>query len=434
MDTSIAILVILGVSFVFTLPSLLQGTDASERRAEVSPSARAVPLGGRAVSLGGRDRARRASRVCSGQGAAGAGVTGHGAGLAAPHTTNSLDTNMRKKASPSNSAKLKRLLALGFVGFLLGAVVTGVIAVMGVLSFAAPVLLLAASLACLTGVVVLNGLSAPIAEVATPQPVHSPAARAGARAAGGRAYAQDGAQTRDVAQPARAKAGATSVQPARAQVREVAQPVRAQVKTQAPVAAPSGVPARAKHVVRGVRQSGEDAPTSEIPIVGRIGNLSAVEPPRAVMDQPVVPVEAAAGAGVELHLGRAFEDASAGRGWFPKDIPAPTYVTAAQAEPRQRLQAVEVEQTSYGQSPASREELAHAFAAETRTRPEFEDAARVAVDSGVGAGAAGAGVGAGPVDAGDAAALRHGKTAIRADRNMANARAVVDDMLARRRA
>ena len=111
-------------------------------------------------------------------------------------------------------------------------------------------------------------------------------------------------------------------------------------------------------------------------------------------------------------MGEKFEELSKGKGWFPKDMPVPTYVTKAHAEPATTSGKVETAQTSYGDSPSDREELARAFAAEVGARPELEDAAK------------------------DSAALRHGKAAIRSDKKLANddARAVVDGVLARRRA
>lgn len=251
--------------------------------------------------------------------------------------------------------KLKRLLALGFAGFFVAAVVTGAFSIFGPLSFAAPVLTMAASLACLTGVVALNGVHEP----------EAPRAK----------------------QASRAQKTVRTQQTVRA---EKAQPV---ARTTAPKP----------------RVSEPEAITSEIPAVkeenGKVDVAAAREPEQklSVTDASEAP---------ELHLGEKFEELSQGKGWFPKDMPVPTYVTKAQAEPATTSGKMEAAQTSYGDSPSDREELARAFAAEVGARPELEDAAK------------------------DAAALRHGKAAIRSDKKLANdnARAVVDDVLARRRA
>lgn len=251
--------------------------------------------------------------------------------------------------------KLKRLLALGFAGFFVAAVVTGAFSIFGPLSFAAPVLTMAASLACLTGVVALNG-------------VHEP-------------------ETPRAKQASRAQKTVRTQQTVRA---EKAQPV---ARTTAPK----------------LRVSEPEAITSEIPAVkeenGKVDVAAAREPEQklSVTDASEAP---------ELHLGEKFEELSQGKGWFPKDMPVPTYVTKAQAEPATTSGKMEAAQTSYGDSPSDREELARAFAAEVGARPELEDAAK------------------------DTAALRHGKAAIRSDKKLANdnARAVVDDVLARRRA
>lgn len=251
--------------------------------------------------------------------------------------------------------KLKRLLALGFAGFFVAAVVTGAFSIFGPLSFAAPVLTMAASLACLTGVVALNG-------------VHEP-------------------ETPRAKQASRAQKTVRTQQTVRA---EKAQPV---ARTTAPK----------------LRVSEPEAITSEIPAVkeenGKVDVVAAREPEQklSVTDASEAP---------ELHLGEKFEELSQGKGWFPKDMPVPTYVTKAHAEPATTSGKMEAAQTSYGDSPSDREELARAFAAEVGARPELEDAAK------------------------DSAALRHGKAAIRSDKKLANdnARAVVDDVLARRRA
>ncbi|MBM7816017.1 hypothetical protein JOE56_000711 [Brevibacterium paucivorans] len=251
--------------------------------------------------------------------------------------------------------KLKRLLALGFAGFFVAAVVTGAFSIFGPLSFAAPVLTMAASLACLTGVVALNGVHEP----------EAPRAK----------------------QASRAQKTVRTQQTVRA---EKAQPV---ARTTAPK----------------LRVSEPEAITSEIPAVkeenGKVDVVAVREPEQklSVTDASEAP---------ELHLGEKFEELSQGKGWFPKDMPVPTYVTKAQAEPATTSGKMEAAQTSYGDSPSDREELARAFAAEVGARPELEDAAK------------------------DTAALRHGKAAIRSDKKLANdnARAVVDDVLARRRA
>lgn len=251
--------------------------------------------------------------------------------------------------------KLKRLLALGFAGFFVAAVVTGAFSIFGPLSFATPVLTMAASLACLTGVVALNGVHEP----------EAPRAK----------------------QASRAQKTVRTQQTVRA---EKAQPV---ARTTAPKP----------------RVSEPEAITSEIPAVKEENSQADVaaahEPEQklSVTDASEAP---------ELHLGEKFEELSQGKGWFPKDMPVPTYVTKAQAEPATTSGKMEAAQTSYGDSPSDREELARAFAAEVGARPELEDAAK------------------------DTAALRHGKAAIRSDKKLANdnARAVVDDVLARRRA
>ncbi|MGX6450876.1 hypothetical protein [Brevibacterium paucivorans] len=251
--------------------------------------------------------------------------------------------------------KLKRLLALGFAGFFVAAVVTGAFSIFGPLSFAAPVLTMAASLSCLTGVVALNGVHEP----------EAPRAK----------------------QASRAQKTVRTQQAVRA---EKAQPV-------------------ARTTASKLRVSEPEAITSEIPAVkeenGKVDVAAAREPEQklSVTDASEAP---------ELHLGEKFEELSQGKGWFPKDMPVPTYVTKAQAEPATTSGKMEAAQTSYGDSPSDREELARAFAAEVGARPELEDAAK------------------------DTAALRHGKAAIRSDKKLANdnARAVVDDVLARRRA
>ena len=251
--------------------------------------------------------------------------------------------------------KLKRLLALGFAGFFVAAVVTGAFSIFGPLSFATPVLTMAASLACLTGVVALNGVHEP----------EAPRAK----------------------QTSRVQKTVRTQQTVRA---EKAQPV---ARTTAPKP----------------RVSEPEAITSEIPAVkeekDQADVAAAREPEQklSVTDASEAP---------ELHLGEKFEELSQGKGWFPKDMPVPTYVTKAQAEPATTSGKMEAAQTSYGDSPSDREELARAFAAEVGARPELEDAAK------------------------DTAALRHGKAAIRSDKKLANdnARAVVDDVLARRRA
>lgn len=251
--------------------------------------------------------------------------------------------------------KLKRLLALGFAGFFVAAVVTGAFSIFGPLSFAAPVLTMAASLACLTGVVALNGVHEP----------EAPRAKQASRA-------QKTVRTQQIVRA------------------EKAQPV---ARTTAPK----------------LRVSEPEAITTEIPAVkeenGKVDVVAAREPEQklSVTDASEAP---------ELHLGEKFEELSQGKGWFPKDMPVPTYVTKAQAEPTTTSGKMEAAQTSYGDSPSDREELARAFAAEVGARPELEDAAK------------------------DTAALRHGKAAIRSDKKLANdnARAVVDDVLARRRA
>lgn len=245
--------------------------------------------------------------------------------------------------------KLKRLLALGFAGFFVVAVVTGAFSIFGPLSFAAPVLTMAASLACLTGVVALNSVSEPEAPRAKQAP-----------------RAQQTVRT------------------------EKAQPV-------------------ARKIASKPRASEPEAITSEIPAVKEEDNKADVAPARE-QEQKLSVTDASEAP--ELHLGEKFEELSQGEGWFPKDMPVPTYVTKAQAEPATTSGKMEAAQTSYGDSPSDREELARAFAAEVGARPELEDAAK------------------------DTAALRHGKAAIRSDKKLANdnARAVVDDVLARRRA
>lgn len=250
--------------------------------------------------------------------------------------------------------KLKRLLALGFAGFFVAAVVTGAFSIFGPLSFAAPVLTMAASLACLTGVVALNGVHEP----------EAPRAK----------------------QASRAQKTVRTQQTVRA---EKAQPVSRTTAPKLRVSEPEAI--------------------SEIPAVkeenGKVDVAAAREPEQklSVTDASEAP---------ELHLGEKFEELSQGKGWFPKDMPVPTYVTKVQAEPATTSGKMEAAQTSYGDSPSDREELARAFAAEVGARPELEDAAK------------------------DSAALRHGKAAIRSDKKLANdnARAVVDDVLARRRA
>ncbi|PMD05171.1 hypothetical protein [Brevibacterium paucivorans] len=268
--------------------------------------------------------------------------------------------------------KLKRLLALGFAGLFVAAVVTGAFSIFGPLSFAAPVLTMAASLACLTGVVALNGVNehgsveAP-REARREAPSEAPRAKQASRA--------------------QATVRAQQTQTVRA---EKAQPV---ARTTAPKP----------------RVSEPEAITSEIPVVKEEKDQADVAPARepeqklSVTDASEAP---------ELHLGEKFEELSQGKGWFPKDMPVPTYVTKAHAEPATTSGKMEAAQTSYGDSPSDREELARAFAAEVGARPELEDAAK------------------------DTAALRHGKAAIRSDKKLANdnARAVVDDVLARRRA
>ena len=251
--------------------------------------------------------------------------------------------------------KLKRLLALGFAGFFVAAVVTGAFSIFGPLSFAAPVLTMAASLACLTGVVALNGVHEP----------EAPRAK----------------------QASRAQKTVRTQQTVRA---EKAQPV---ARTTAPKP----------------RVSEPEAITSEIPAV-KVENSQADVAAAHEPEQKLSVTDASEAP--ELHLGEKFEELSQGKGWFPKDMPVPTYVTKAQAEPATTSGKMEAAQTSYGDSPSDREELARAFAAEVGARPELEDAAK------------------------DAAALRHGKAAIRSDKKLANdnARAVVDDVLARRRA
>ena len=259
--------------------------------------------------------------------------------------------------------KLKRLLALGFAGFFVAAVVTGAFSIFGPLSFAAPVLTMAASLACLTGVVALNGVHEP----------EAPRAK----------------------QASRAQKTVRTQQAVRAQQTQTVRAEKAQsvARTTAPK----------------LRVSEPEAITSEIPAVkeenGKVDVAAAREPEQklSVTDASEAP---------ELHLGEKFEELSQGKGWFPKDMPVPTYVTKAQAEPATTSGKMEAAQTSYGDSPSDREELARAFAAEVGARPELEDAAK------------------------DTAALRHGKAAIRSDKKLANdnARAVVDDVLARRRA
>lgn len=251
--------------------------------------------------------------------------------------------------------KLKRLLALGFAGFFVAAVVTGAFSIFGPLSFATPVLTMAASLACLTGVVALNGVHEP----------EAPRAK----------------------QTSRVQKTVRTQQTVRA---EKAQPV---ARTTAPKP----------------RVSEPEAITSEIPAVKEEKDQADVAAAREP-EQKLSVTDASEA--LELHLGEKFEELSQGKGWFPKDMPVPTYVTKAQAEPATTSGKMEAAQTSYGDSPSDREELARAFAAEVGARPELEDAAK------------------------DTAALRHGKAAIRSDKKLANdnARAVVDDVLARRRA
>lgn len=265
--------------------------------------------------------------------------------------------------------KLKRLLALGFMGLFVVAVVTGAFAIFGPLSFAAPVLTLAASLACLTGVVALNNMNAPASVEASNE-----ASRGGAKVGAVKARSAQ-------------KAGADKVRSA-----EKAGAKKVRAEKVAPVARESASKARV---------AASEAITSEIPVVQE--QTPSTDQSLSVKEASEAP---------ELHLGEKFEELSQGKGWFPKDMPVPMYVTKAHAEPATTSGKVETAQTSYGDSPSDREELARAFAAEVGARPEFEDAAK------------------------DSAALRHGKAAIRSDKKLANddARAVVDDVLARRRA
>ncbi len=277
--------------------------------------------------------------------------------------------------------KLKRLLALGFMGLFVVAVVTGAFAIFGPLSFAAPVLTLAASLACLTGVVALNNMNAP-ASVETP----AEASRGGAK-------------------KARAERTAPVVRASKARVA-------------ASEAITSEIPVVQDQARETVRDTARDAARTK----GAEPKQDAPRDPKQAEKHTVAPSEVPstnqsfsvkeASAAPELHLGEKFEELSKGKGWFPKDMPVPTYVTKAHAEPATTSGKVETAQTSYGDSPSDREELARAFAAEVGARPELEDAAK------------------------DSAALRHGKAAIRSDKKLANddARAVVDGVLARRRA
>lgn len=264
--------------------------------------------------------------------------------------------------------KLKRLLALGFMGLLVVAVVTGAFSIFGPLSFAAPVLTLAASLACLTGVVALNSVNEPASVVAS-------------------AEASRGGHKVGVAKPrvSAAEAITSEIPVVKDQARDTAQSKATGPK-----------PAEPK------QDATRDSEQTEKHTVAQ-NSPSSTDQSLSVKEASEAP---------ELHLGEKFEELSQGKGWFPKDMPVPTYVTKAHAEPATTSGKVEAAQTSYGDSPSDREELARAFAAEVGARPELEDAAK------------------------DSAALRHGKAAIRSDKKLANdnARAVVDDVLARRRA
>lgn len=264
--------------------------------------------------------------------------------------------------------KLKRLLALGFMGLFVVAVVTGAFSIFGPLSFATPVLTLAASLACLTGVVALNSVNEPASVEASAE-----ASRGGAKVG--------------VAKPrvAAAEAITSEIPVVKDQARDTSQSKATEPK-----------PAEPK------QDATRDTEQTEKHTVAK-NSPSSTDQSLSVKEASEAP---------ELHLGEKFEELSQGKGWFPKDMPVPTYVTKAHAEPATTSGKVEAAQTSYGDSPSDREELARAFAAEVGARPELEDAAK------------------------DSAALRHGKAAIRSDKKLANdnARAVVDDVLARRRA
>ncbi len=268
--------------------------------------------------------------------------------------------------------KLKRLLALGFLGFFAVAVVTGVFSIFGPLSFAAPVLTLATSLACLTGVIALNGMSEP-GSVETPR--KAPRAQQTVRPETAKRVARTSASKPRVSDP---EAITSEIPVVKSEAAKEDPGVQKPAKREAPSA-----PVAERDTARTVAQEPEQ-------------NLSV----KNTSEAP------------ELHLGEKFEELSQGKGWFPKDMPVPTYVTKAPAEPATTSGKMEAAQTSYGNSPSDREELARAFAAEVGTRPELEDAAK------------------------DTAALRPGKAAIRSDKKLANdnARAVVDDVLARRRA
>lgn len=286
--------------------------------------------------------------------------------------------------------KLKRLLALGFMGLFVVAVVTGAFSIFGPLSFAAPVLTLAASLACLTGVVALNSVNEPASVEASAE-----VSRGGGKVSAEKARGAQKVRAEKATPVARESAAKPRVAVAGAITSEIPV-VKDQARDTAQSKATEPRPAEPK------QDGTRDSEQTEKHTVAQ-NSPSSTDQSLSVKEASEAP---------ELHLGEKFEELSQGKGWFPKDMPVPTYVTKAHAEQATTSGKVEAAQTSYGVSPSDREELARAFAAEVGARPELEDAAK------------------------DSAALRHGKAAIRSDKKLANdnARAVVDDVLARRRA
>lgn len=330
-------------------------------------------------------------------------------------------------AAGVDTRNVRRALGIGFLLFSLTTIVTFFFSLFTALTWAVPVLSTAMALSCVLVVIAINGEASESAV----ERRSAPAGRAADRVAGsqGAAGRTAGAQA-GTGKPAPAAKAAPATQPARtAQKTRAAEPTpmvkagpsAAKVSRQTPAQKDKATAASSasKPAFRDSRDNSE----ARAERARRLAASSARRNDAA--GREVLDLEAPTGEIPVVSTGvQRTREVVASAEFAPRPVPEPTYVKVAREAGEKAAQDAAGDARKAEGSPAERESAAEHFAAADGTVPELVDAAKE--DDGT-------------------AALKHGRKAIRADKQTVQLGAVsraaedaayakVNDLLARRRA
>ena len=336
-------------------------------------------------------------------------------------------------AAGVDTRNVRRALGIGFLLFSLTTIVTFFFSLFTALTWAVPVLSTAMALSCVLVVIAINGEASESAV----ERRSAPAGRAADRVAGsqGAAGRTAGAQA-GTGKPAPAAKAAPTVKAAPAtQPARTAQKTRAAEPTPTVKAGPSAAkvsrqtPAqkdKATAASPASKPAFRDSRDNSEARAERARRLAASSARRNdAAGREVLDLEAPTGEIPVVSTGvQRTREVVASAEFAPRPVPEPTYVKVAREAGEKAAQDAAGDAQKAEGSPAERESAAEHFAAADGTVPELVDAAKE--DDGT-------------------AALKHGRKAIRADKQTAQLGAVsraaedaayakVNDLLARRRA